>query len=122
MPPGSHIILLSTSLCNSSNITPNYLLYVTSKGAIEQMVRILAKDLGTKGINVNCISPGPTATDLFFQGKSEELVNRIASANSFGRIGKPEEIAKAVAYFAGEGSSWVNGQILRVNGGMTVGT
>ncbi|KAF3051261.1 hypothetical protein E8E11_010249 [Didymella keratinophila] len=121
MPPGSHIILLSTSLCNSSTITPNYLLYVTSKGAIEQMVRILAKDLGAKGINVNCISPGPTATDLFFQGKSEELVNRIASSNPFGRIGKPEEIAKAVAYFAGEGSSWVNGQILRVNGGMTVG-
>ncbi|KAF3039714.1 hypothetical protein E8E12_004723 [Didymella heteroderae] len=122
MPPGSHVILLSTSLCNSSTITPNYLLYVTSKGAIEQMVRILAKDLGTKGINVNCISPGPTATDLFFQGKSEELVNRIASANPFGRIGKPEEIAKAIAYFAGDGSSWVNGQILRVNGGMTVGT
>jgi 3-oxoacyl-[acyl-carrier protein] reductase len=122
MPSGSHIVLLSTSLCNVSTITPNYLLYVTSKGAIEQMVRVLAKDLGTKGINVNCISPGPTATDLFFQGKSEELVDRIASWNPFGRIGKPEEIAKAVAYLAGEGSSWVNGQILRVNGGMTVGT
>ncbi|KAF2621521.1 NAD(P)-binding protein [Macroventuria anomochaeta] len=122
MSPGSRIILLSTSLCNWSPITPNYLLYVTSKGAIEQMVRILAKDLGTKGINVNCVAPGPTATDLFYQGKSEELINRIASNNPFNRIARPEEIAKAIAYFAGEGGSWVNGQILRVNGGMTVGT
>ncbi|KAL1602938.1 hypothetical protein SLS59_004593 [Nothophoma quercina] len=121
LAPGSHIVLLSTSLCNWSNITPNYLLYVTSKGAIEQMVRILAKDLGTKGINVNCVAPGPTATDLFFQGKSEELINTIASGNPFKRIGKPEEIARAIVYFSGEGGSWVNGQILRVNGGMTVG-
>lgn len=85
------------------------------------MVRVLAKDLGTKGINVNCVSPGPTATDLFYQGKSEELINRIASSNPFKRIGTPEEIAKAIAYFSGEGGSWVNGQVLRVNGGMTVG-
>ena len=122
MSPGARIILLSTSLCNWSAITPNYLLYVTSKGAIEQMVRVLAKDLATKGINVNCVAPGPTATELFFQGKSEELVNRIASGTPFNRIGQPGEIAKAIAYFSGEGGSWVNGQILRVNGGMTVGT
>jgi 3-oxoacyl-[acyl-carrier protein] reductase len=122
MQTGSRVILLSTSLCNFSSLTPNYLLYVTSKGAIEQMVRVLAKDLGTRGITVNCVAPGPTATELFFQGKSEEVVKRIASANPFGRIGEPGEIARAVAYFAGEGGSWVNGQILRVNGGMTVGT
>lgn len=122
MSAGSRIILLSTSLCNWSALTPNYLLYVTSKGAIEQMVRILAKDLGAKSINVNCVAPGPTATDLFFQGKSEELVARIGSSNPFNRIGEPVEIARAIAYFAGEGGSWVNGQILRVNGGMTVGT
>jgi len=122
MQPGGRVILLSTSLCNFSSLTPNYLLYVTSKGAIEQMVRILAKDLGAKGITVNCVAPGPTATELFFQGKSEEVVKRIAGANPFGRIGEPAEIARAVAYFAGEGGSWVNGQVLRVNGGMTVGT
>lgn len=121
MGPSSRIILLSTSLCNWSGLTPNYLLYVTSKGAIEQMVRVMAKDLGSRGITVNCVAPGPTGTDLFFQGKSEELVQRIAGANPFGRIGESVEIARAVAYFAGEGGSWVNGQILRVNGGMTVG-
>ncbi|KAF2027735.1 NAD(P)-binding protein [Setomelanomma holmii] len=118
---GSHIVLLSTSLCAVSTITPNYLLYTSSKGAIEQMTRVLAKDLGTKGINVNAVSPGPTATELFFQGKDQKLVDMIASSNPFKRIGKPEEIARAIAYLSGEGGSWVNGQILRVNGGMTVG-
>ncbi|KAF1846323.1 NAD(P)-binding protein [Cucurbitaria berberidis CBS 394.84] len=121
LPKGAHVVLLSTSLCASSTITPNYLLYVTSKGAVEQMTRVLAKDLGTKGINVNAIAPGPMATDLFFQGKSQELVDTIASGNPFKRLGQPSEIAKAIAYLSGEGGSWVNGQILRVNGGMTVG-
>lgn len=57
MPSGSHVVLLSTSLCASSTITPNYLLYTSSKGAIEQMTRILAKDLGTKGITVYVYCP-----------------------------------------------------------------
>jgi 3-oxoacyl-[acyl-carrier protein] reductase len=69
----------------------------------------------------NAIAPGPTGTDLFYKGKSQELIDRIASTNPFGRLGKPEEIAGAIAYLCGEGGSWVNGQILRVNGGMTVG-
>lgn len=121
MPRGSHVILLSTSLCDVSQITPNYLLYVSTKGSIEQMTRILAKDLGTKGINVNAVAPGPTGTDLFFNGKSEELVKTIASWNPFNRLGMPVDIARAITYFASEGGGWVNGQILRVNGGMTVG-
>jgi 3-oxoacyl-[acyl-carrier protein] reductase len=118
---GSHVILLSTSLCAVSSITPNYLLYTSSKGAIEQMTRVLAKDLGARGINVNAVAPGPTGTDLFFEGKKQETIDMIASWNPFKRLGKPEEIARAIAYLAGEGGSWVNGQILRVNGGMTVG-
>ncbi|KAH7406430.1 hypothetical protein DE146DRAFT_689009, partial [Phaeosphaeria sp. MPI-PUGE-AT-0046c] len=119
MSSGSHVVLLSTSLCASSTITPNYLLYTSSKGAIEQMTRILAKDLGTKGITVNAVAPGPTGTDLFFKGKSQELIDRIASSNPFARLGKPDEIARAIAFLCGNGGSWVNGQILRVNGGMT---
>ncbi|KAH7092470.1 hypothetical protein FB567DRAFT_517254 [Paraphoma chrysanthemicola] len=121
MSSGSHVILLSTSLCAASTITPNYLLYASSKGAIEQMTRVLAKDLGQKGINVNAVAPGPTGTDLFFEGKKQETIDLIASWNPFKRLGKPEEIAEAVAWLAGEGGRWVNGQILRVNGGMTVG-
>ncbi|OAK94232.1 short chain dehydrogenase [Phaeosphaeriaceae sp. SRC1lsM3a] len=121
MEKGGHVVLLSTSLCASSTITPNYLLYTSSKGAIEQMTRILAKDLGTKGITVNAVAPGPTGTDLFYKGKSQELVDRIASSNPFARLGEPDEIARAIAFLSGNGGSWVNGQILRVNGGMTVG-
>jgi 3-oxoacyl-[acyl-carrier protein] reductase len=110
MPPTSHIILLSTSLCAHSIITPNYLLYVSSKGAIEQMVRVLAKDLGRRGIVVNGVAPGPTGTDMFYEGKSEQLVQQIASTNPFGRIGEPVQIARAVAWLAGgdgKGGVWV---------------
>ncbi|KAF2678845.1 NAD(P)-binding protein [Lentithecium fluviatile CBS 122367] len=120
MRKGGSVVLLSTSLCNLSGITPNYLLYVTTKGAIEQMTRVLAKHLGTKSITVNTVAPGPTGTDLFFEGKSEQLVNTIASWNPFNRLGTPEEIAGAIAFLCGEGGRWVNGQVLRVNGGMTV--
>lgn len=120
MPPGSHIVLLSTSLTNLTSITPNYLLYVTSKGAIDQMVRVMAKDLGRKGINVNAIAPGPTATELFFKGKSDELIKTIASWNPYNRLGTPEDIARAMAWMVGAGSGWVNGQVLKVNGGMTL--
>lgn len=121
MPSGSSVILISSSLCAVSAITPNYLLYVSTKGAIEQMTRVLAKDLGRKGISVNAVAPGPTGTELFYKGKSEELVKLIGSWNPSGRIGEPEEIAGAIGFLAGSKSSWVNGQIMRVNGGMTVG-
>ena len=69
----------------------------------------------------NACAPGPTATEMFFKGKPQELVDTIANGNPFHRIGEPAEIARAIAYLSGEGSSWVNGQILRVNGGMTIG-
>ncbi|KAJ4300013.1 hypothetical protein N0V90_005262 [Kalmusia sp. IMI 367209] len=120
MPPTSHILLVSTSLTNVSQITPNYLLYVTTKGAIEQMTRVLAKDLGRKGILVNAIAPGPTGTALFLKGKSDELVNTIASWNPFGRLGTPEDIARAVGWLVGSGNTWVNGQVVRANGGMSL--
>lgn len=114
------MILVSTSLTNLSQVMPNYLLYLTTKGAIEQMTRVLAKDLGRKGINVNAVGPGPTATELFFEGKSEELVKTIASWNPFQRLGTPEDIARAMAWLAGPESKWINGQVVKVNGGMTV--
>lgn len=121
MSAGGRVMLFSTSLTTLSTITPNYLLYVSTKGAIEQMTRILAKDLGKKGITVNTISPGPTGTDGFYEGKNEQLLNMIKSWNPMGRIGEPEEIANVVSFIAGEESSWMNGQNFRVNGGMTVG-
>jgi len=117
LPSGGRIILFSTTQCAASTVTPNYLAYCASKGAIEQMVRVLSKDLARRGILVNAVSPGPTATDLFMKGKPEHVVKAIADLNPQKRLGRPEEIAETVAFLAGEGGSWVSGQVLRVNGG-----
>jgi 3-oxoacyl-[acyl-carrier protein] reductase len=118
MPSGAHILLFSTSLTGFSQITPNYLLYVTTKGAVEQMTRVLAKDLGRKGIMVNAIAPGPTATALFLNGKSEELIKTMEGWNPFNRLGTPEDIARTVGWLVGSENTWVHGQVIRANGGM----
>jgi len=118
MPPSSRIILFSTTLCAASTVTPNYLAYVSSKGAIEQMTRVMSKDLARKGITVNCVAPGPTATDLFLNGKSEQLLTMFKGMNPQGRLGTPQDIAEVVGWLSSEGSEWVTGQVVRVNGGM----
>lgn len=118
MQPGSHIIFVSTSVAHTSTVTPNYLLYCASKGAIEQMTRVMSKDLARKGISVNAVAPGPTATDLFMKGKSDQLLKTIAGFSPHNRIGQPEEIADVFVFLSGEGSRWMSGQLLGVNGGM----
>lgn len=117
---GGRLIFLSTSLTTVSAIMPNYFLYTATKGAIEQMTRTLAKDLGRKGVTVNCVNPGPTDTDGFRQGKTEQQVQFFAGLNPFGRLGQPEDIAGAISFLASDQARWVNGQILRVNGGMAL--
>lgn len=121
MSEGGRIIFVSTSQNFASTVTPPYMLYCSTKGAIDQMTRTMAKDLATRGINVNCVAPGPTGTDLFREGKSEELLKQISSLSPFGRIGEPEEVAEVFAFLSGPGASWVNGQIIKVNGGQYVG-
>ncbi|KAI0390662.1 hypothetical protein F5Y17DRAFT_49662 [Xylariaceae sp. FL0594] len=116
MAPGSHVIFLSTTLCTASTVMPPYLLYNSTKGAVEQMARVISKDLGRKDILVNAVAPGPTGTELFFRGKSEDMLKTIASFNPQNRIGKPEEIAGSIAFLAQ--TTWVSGQVLRANGGM----
>lgn len=118
MSNSGRIVFFSTSLTVVSQIAPAYLLYNATKGAIEQMTRVMSKDLAAKGINVNCVAPGPTATELFLKGKSEEMIKGIGSTNPHGRIGEPDEVADAVTLLCGEQSRWVTGQILRINGGM----
>ena len=120
MAKGSRVILVSTSLTGNSVIAPNYLLYMTTKGAIDQMTRLLAKDLGRKGINVNAVAPGATGTELFYKGKSEQILNFIAGQSPHGRIGQPDEVAEAFLFFASEASRWVSGQILMANGAAVV--
>jgi len=118
MSSGSRIVLFSTTQAAASTLTGNYLTYVASKGAVEQMTRALSKTLAAKGIMVNCIAPGPTATDMFLGGKSEQLLKIIAGFNPQNRIGKPEEIAEAVAFVSSPANSWITGQTIRANGGM----
>ncbi|KAJ5750265.1 hypothetical protein N7533_007293 [Penicillium manginii] len=118
MPSGGRIIFVSTGVTNLSNIAPTYLLYASAKGAIEQMARVMAKDLARKGILVNAVAPGPTTTELFLTGKPEQIIKAVASNSPFNRIGEPEEIAGVMAFLCGKDSSWMSGQILRVNGAM----
>ena len=120
MPEGGRIIFVSTGIARNSAVPPAYLLYASTKGAVEQMTRVLSKDLGRKGITVNAIAPGPTATDLFFEGKSEAMVKGISSQSPFNRLGQPEEIAGLAAFVAGPESAWVSGQIIGANGGSFV--
>ncbi|KAF3397233.1 putative oxidoreductase [Talaromyces pinophilus] len=117
MAPGSRIIFISTDLTESSFVRPDFLLYLATKGAMNQMVRVLARDLAKKDIRVNAVSPGATSTELFNQANSDEEIRRIASFNPFGRIGTPEDTAAAVSLLWGGDSAWINGQVLRVNGG-----
>jgi 3-oxoacyl-[acyl-carrier protein] reductase len=118
LAPGSHIIFTSTSLTATSVITSDYLLYVTTKGAIEQMVRVLSKDLAKVGVCVNAVAPGPIGTEMFYNGKSEAVLDAINKLIPMGRVGTPEEVAEVSGWLAGDGSRWVTGQIIRANGGL----
>ncbi|KAF9488016.1 NAD(P)-binding protein [Pleurotus eryngii] len=115
--PGGRIIFFSTSLTGLTPVLPNALTYVASKGAVEQVARVLAKDLGSRGLTVNTVSPGPVDTPLFRAGKPEEVIKKIAAQNPNNRVGLPEDIAPMVAFVASPAAQWINGQNLRVNGG-----
>ncbi|WP_210602263.1 SDR family oxidoreductase [Brevibacterium oceani] len=111
---GGAIINFSTSV--TKLLMPNYGAYAASKGAVEALALILARELRGRDITVNTIAPGPTATPLFFEGKDEQVVAHIASLNPLERLGTPEDIAEVVAFLAGPGR-WVNGQTIFANGG-----
>ena len=107
---------------HASFVPPTALLYSASKGAIEQMTRIMARDLGSRGVTVNSVAPGPIDTDMFRQGKSEELVAFYVNMHPQKRLGQPPEVANVVAFLSSADSSWVNGQTLMINGVSTVNT
>ncbi|HTD07208.1 SDR family oxidoreductase [Undibacterium sp.] len=113
---GGRIVNFSTSV--SGLALPGYSVYAASKSAIETMTNIFAKELRGRQINVNAIAPGPTATDLFLTGKTEEIIARLSKAAPLERLGTPEDIAAAVAFLVGADGGWINGQTLRANGGI----
>ena len=97
---------------------PGYAVYNGTKAAVEAFTRVFAKELRGRSITVNAVAPGPVATDLFLNGKSDELVAQFAEMPPLERLGQPDDIASIVAFLAGPDAGWINGQILRANGGV----
>ncbi|WP_329077621.1 SDR family oxidoreductase [Streptomyces niveus] len=112
---GGAIINFSSSVVGLA--FPGYTAYAASKGAVEAMTLILARELRGRDITVNAVAPGPTATALFLDGKDEETVAKLAAQAPLERLGRPEDIAEVVSFLAGP-ARWVNGQVLRANGGI----
>lgn len=110
------VINFSTSV--NRIMLPTYGSYVATKAAVEQLTRVFAKEIGHRGINVNSVSPGPTNTELFMNGKSNEVVGRLAGLSAFNRIGEPDDIARVVAFLASDDAKWISAQNIGINGGM----
>ncbi|MEU0136858.1 SDR family oxidoreductase [Streptomyces sp. NPDC006296] len=112
---GGAVVNFSTSVLGLA--IPGYTGYAATKGAVEAMTLILARELRGRDITVNAVAPGPTATALFLDGKDEETIARMAAQPPLERLGAPEDIAEVVSFLAGP-ARWVNGQVLRANGGI----
>jgi 3-oxoacyl-[acyl-carrier protein] reductase len=113
---GGRIVNFSTSVVGTKLET--YGVYTATKSAVETMTAILSKELRGRNITVNAVAPGPVATELFLTGKSQELIDGLARMNPMERLGRPQDIASTVAFLVGPDGGWINGQVLRANGGM----
>ena len=114
--PGGSIVLFSTSAVGLG--VPTYAPYAASKGAVEAVTMILAREMRGRDVTVNSVAPGPTATALFLDGKDAVAIERLAAQPPLERLGAPEDIAEVVAFLASPAGHWVNGQIVRANGGI----
>ena len=116
MRDGGRIVSFSSSVIGLYQ--PTYAAYAATKGGVEAMTHILAKELGRRGITVNAVAPGPVATALFLDDKSDEQVAAITRTIPLGRLAEPEDIARVVSFLVGPEGGWVSGQVLRANGGV----
>ena len=113
---GGRIINLSSTTL-ALNL-PGYAVYNGTKAAVEAFTQVFAKELRGRRITVNAVAPGPVATELFLNGKTDEQIQTFAKMPPLERLGQPEDIAGVVAFLAGTDGAWVNGQVLRANGGL----
>jgi len=115
---GGGIVNVSTGLARFA--LPGYAAYASMKGAIETLTKYQAKELGSRGINVNIVAPGAIETD--FGGgavrDNEQLNNMIASQTALGRVGLPDDIGGVVAFLCTEEAKWINAQRIEASGGM----
>lgn len=98
-------------------LRPGFGAYAASKAAVETMTKILAKELKGTGITANCVAPGPIATEMYFSGKTEEQIQKNIEESPLGRLGETKDIAPVVGFLATDAGEWINGQVIRVNGG-----
>lgn len=109
--------IINFSSSTTRLMLPTYGAYCATKGAVEQLTRVFSKEVGSRGITVNTVSPGPTNTELFTEGKSQEVIDRLASMAALGRIGDPIDIARIVLFLVSDEASWITGQNIGANGG-----
>ena len=112
---GGRVISLSSTVTRL--MLPGYGAYAASKGAVEQLTRVFAKEAGERGITANIVSPGPVNTEMFTTGKSEETIKRMAAMSFLGRVGEPEDIARVVLFLVSDEAGWVTGQNISASGG-----
>lgn len=113
---GGRIVNFSSTTVAMS--LPGYGVYVASKAAVESFTQVLSKELRGRRITVNAVAPGPVATSLFFDGKTQEQIQTLANMPPLQRLGEPDDIASVVGFLVSPAGGWVNGQVLRVNGGL----
>jgi 3-oxoacyl-[acyl-carrier protein] reductase len=113
---GGRIINLSSSQVGL--LHPTYGVYAATKAAVEAMTHVLSKELRGRNITVNAVAPGPTATRLFLDGKPKEVIDHLTKLAPLERLGEPSDVASAVSFLAGPDGGWINGQVLRANGGI----
>lgn len=113
---GGALINFSTSVTKIQQTS--YTAYAATKGAVEAMTLILARELRGRDVTVNAVAPGPTATPLFLDGKNEQQIQQLANAAPLERLGTPEDVAESVNFLAGPAGRWINGQVLYANGGI----